>query len=189
MLFRPVWCSAMLFSTKYANMWRVLPKSDSFGQEIKIDNEIEIMVYIYIYTQIIWLFLSSELCPIPSDFGRTHHISWTWKIAMQMLPLLLLWVCLLSLNQDIHWREGTTLVMLAKLLIWVCLLSLYQDMHWSECTTLIMLAILLLWVCFESRYTLFYATGLRDMLHRAISEHYHCQQLLLPENCPVWLAL
>ena len=39
-------------------------------------------------------------------------------------------VCLFSLNQDIHWREGTTLVMLAKLLLWVCLLSLNQDIHW-----------------------------------------------------------
>ena len=29
---------------------------------------------IYIHTQFILLFLSSELCPIPSDFGRTHHI-------------------------------------------------------------------------------------------------------------------
>ena len=27
------------------------------------------------------------------------------------------WVCLLSLNQDIHWREGTALFMLAKLLL------------------------------------------------------------------------
>ena len=41
-----------------------------------------------------------------------------------------------SLNQDIHWTEGTTLVMLAKLLLWVCLLSLNQDyiegkvQHW-----------------------------------------------------------
>ena len=64
----------------------------------------------------------------------------------------------LSLNQDIHWREGTTLVMLAKLLLWVCLLSLNQDIHWREGTTLVMLAKLLLWVCFntlfESRYTL-----------------------------------
>ena len=63
-----------------------------------------------------------------------------------MLAKLLLWVCLLSLNQDIHWREGTALVMLAKLLLWVCLLSLNQDIHWREGTTLVMLAKLLLWV-------------------------------------------
>ena len=30
---------------------------------------------------------------------------------------------------DVHWREGTTLVMLAKLLLWVCLLSLNWDVH------------------------------------------------------------
>ena len=38
---------------------------------------IYIYIYIYIYTythSVFWLFLSSELCPIPSDFGRTHHI-------------------------------------------------------------------------------------------------------------------
>ena len=67
-----------------------------------------------------------------------------------MFVKLLLWVCLLSLNQDIHWREGTTLVMLAKLLLWVCLLSLNQDIHWREGTTLVMLAKLLLWVCLLS---------------------------------------
>ena len=69
-----------------------------------------------------------------------------------------IWVCLLSLNQDIHWREGTTLVMLAKLLLWVCLLSLNQDIHWREGTTLVMLAKLLLYrsmlTLYESRYTL-----------------------------------
>ena len=43
---------------------------------------------------------------------------------------LLLWVCSLSLNQDIHWGEGTTLVMLAKLLLWVyASLYLNQDIH------------------------------------------------------------
>ena len=29
---------------------------------------------IYLHTLIFGLFISSELCPIPSDFGRTHHI-------------------------------------------------------------------------------------------------------------------
>ena len=57
---------------------------------------------------------------------------------------------LLSLNQDIHWREGTTLVMLAKPLLWLSLLSLNQDIHWREGTTLVMLAKLLLWVCLLS---------------------------------------
>ena len=74
-----------------------------------------------------------------------------------MLAKLLLWVCLLSLNQDIHWREGTTLVMLAKLLLWVCLLSLNQDIHWRECTALVMLvktASMSMLTLFESRYTL-----------------------------------
>ena len=71
-----------------------------------------------------------------------------------MLAKLLLWVCLLSLNQYIHWREGTTLpikiYMLSMLTLfesrytlkgrynignvgWVCLLSLNQDIHcWYE---------------------------------------------------------
>ena len=65
-----------------------------------------------------------------------------------MLAKLLLWVSLLSLNQDIHWREGTTLVMLAKLLLWVCLLSLNQDIHWREGTALVMWAKLFLYVYF-----------------------------------------
>ena len=72
------------------------------------------------------------------------------KIALVMLAKLLLWVCLLSLNQYIHWREGTALVMLAKLLLWVCLLSLNQYIHWREGTALVMLAKLLLWVCLLS---------------------------------------
>ena len=63
---------------------------------------------------------------------------------------LLLRVCLLSLNQDIHWREDTALVMLAKLLLWVCLLSLNQDIHWREGTALVMLAKLIIWVCLLS---------------------------------------
>ena len=67
-----------------------------------------------------------------------------------MLATLLLRVCLLSLIQDIHWREGTTLVMLAKLLLRVCLLSLNQDIHWREGTTVVMLAKLLLRVCLLS---------------------------------------
>ena len=77
-----------------------------------------------------------------------------------MLAKLLLCVGLLSVNQDIHWREGTTLVMcgqncfsgyayslwikiyvwrdgttlvmLVKLLLCVCLLSLNQDRHWRR---------------------------------------------------------
>ena len=74
-----------------------------------------------------------------------------------LLAKLLLWVCLLSLNQDIHWREGTTFVMLAKLLLWVCLLSLNQDIHvhWREGTTFVMLARLLLWVCLLSLINLY----------------------------------
>ena len=64
---------------------------------------------------------------------------------------------ILSLNQDIHWREGTALVMLTKLLLWVCLLSMNQDIHWREgnnignvgkTDSMSMLTL------FESRYTL-----------------------------------
>ena len=104
---------------------------------------------------------------------------WREGTTLVMLTKLLLWVCLLSLNQDIHWREGTTLVMLAKLLLWVCLLSalkgrynignvgnffyeyasvlsLNQDIHWREGTTLVMLATasMSMLTLFESRYTL-----------------------------------
>ena len=79
-----------------------------------------------------------------------QDIHWREGTTLVMLAKLLLWVCLLSLNQDIHWREGTTLVMLSKLLLWVCLLSLNQDIHWREGTTLVMLAKLLLWVCLLS---------------------------------------
>ena len=46
-----------------------------------------------------------------------------------MLAKLLLWVCLLSLNQDIHTRYSIGNV--GRLLIWVCLLSLNQDIHTS----------------------------------------------------------
>ena len=79
-------------------------------------------------------------------------IHWREGTALVMLAKLLLWVCLLSLNQAIHWREGTALVMFAKLLLWVCLLSVNQDIHWREGTTLVMLAKLLLhvWVCLLS---------------------------------------
>ena len=79
-----------------------------------------------------------------------QDIHWREGTTLVMLAKLLLWVCLLSLNQDIHWREGTTLVMLAKLLLWVCLLSLNQDIHWREGTTLAMLTKLLLWACLLS---------------------------------------
>ena len=60
-------------------------------------------------------------------FESRYTLHWREGTALVMLAKLLLWVCLLSLNQDIHWREGTALVMLAKLLLWVCLLSLNQD--------------------------------------------------------------
>ena len=33
----------------------------------------KITTNIYIYTHFWGLFLSSELCPITADFGRTHH--------------------------------------------------------------------------------------------------------------------
>ena len=54
-----------------------------------------------------------------------------------MLAKLLLRVCLLSLNQDIHWRECTTLVMLAKLLyayaysLWIKIYIKGKVQHWS----------------------------------------------------------
>ena len=82
-----------------------------------------------------------------------RDIHWREGATLVMLAKLLLWVCLLSLNQDIHWREGTPLVMLAKLLLRVCLLFLNRDIHWREGATLVMLAKLLLWV--QSRLTLF----------------------------------
>ena len=52
-----------------------------------------ISIYIYrnIYTPIFLLFLSSELCPIPSDFGRTHHIyiRYVWKLTIYLSKKLL----------------------------------------------------------------------------------------------------
>ena len=73
-----------------------------------------------------------------------------------MLAKLLLWVCLLSLNPDIHWREGTALVMLARLLLWVCLLfesrytlkGRYNIGNVGKPASMSMLTL------FESRYTL-----------------------------------
>ena len=82
-------------------------------------------------------------------FESRYTLKGTYSIGNVGIKLLL-WVCLLSLNQDIHWREGTTFVMLIKLLLWVCLLSLNQDIHWREGTTFVMLIKLLLWVCLLS---------------------------------------
>ena len=89
---------------------------------------------------------------LAQKFFKQKLYKWKHKAVLQkhgttlvMLAKLLLWVCLLSLKQDIHWREGTALVMFAKLLLWVCLLSLNQDIHWREGTTSIMLAKLLPW--------------------------------------------
>ena len=69
---------------------------------------------------------------------------------------LLLWVCLLSLNQDIHWRKGTALVMLRKLLLWVCLLfeSRYTLKGRYTIGSVGKTASMSMLTLFESRYTL-----------------------------------
>ena len=74
-----------------------------------------------------------------------------------MLATLLLRVCLLSLNQDIHWREGTTLVMLDKTAS-TSMLTLFESSYvfkgmynignGSKTASTSMLTL------FESRYTL-----------------------------------
>ena len=52
-------------------------------------------------------------------FESRYTLKGRYNIGNVKQKLLLCRMSILSLNQDIHWRESTTLVMLAKLLLWV----------------------------------------------------------------------